>query len=97
MKKDKKGKKFKFEEQEMLNEFEKKEREGKIKKQEFLGVELFVIFGFGLILFKKEVFIEIYGKFGVLDEERSYVLDFNLCVCVVFLNVDDGEKVFEFL
>ncbi|KAG5379470.1 hypothetical protein IGI04_027312 [Brassica rapa subsp. trilocularis] len=95
MKKDKKGKKPKFEEQETLNESEEKEREGKTKKQEFSGAELFVTFGPGSTLPKKEALIEIYGKFGALDEERSYVSDSNLCARVAFLNVDDGEKAFE--
>ncbi|XP_013591743.1 PREDICTED: uncharacterized protein LOC106300194 [Brassica oleracea var. oleracea] len=94
-KKDKKGKKPKFEEEETPNESGKKEREGKTKKQEFSGAELFVTFGPGSTLPKKEALIEIYGKFGALDEERSYVLDSNLCARVAFLNVDDGEKAFE--
>ncbi|KAF3522141.1 hypothetical protein F2Q69_00048584 [Brassica cretica] len=81
--------------EETPNESGKKEREGKTKKQEFSGAELFVTFGPGSTLPKKEALIEIYGKFGALDEERSYVLDSNLCARVAFLNVDDGEKAFE--
>ncbi|CAH8380283.1 unnamed protein product [Eruca vesicaria subsp. sativa] len=94
-KKKKKAKKPKLEEEETLNESEKKEREGKARKQEFSGAELFVTFGPGSSLPKKEALIEIYGKFGALDEERSCVLDTKFCACVAFLNVADGEKAFE--
>ncbi|KAF8051914.1 hypothetical protein N665_1651s0006 [Sinapis alba] len=98
-KKEEKTKKPKFEEHETPSESDKKEREEKTKKQEsekeFSGAELFVTFGPGSSLPTKEALIEIYGKFGALDEERSYVLVTNFCAHVAFLNVDDGEKAFE--
>ncbi|KAJ0255137.1 Tudor/PWWP/MBT superfamily protein [Hirschfeldia incana] len=98
-KKDKKAKKPKFKEQETPSESEKKEGDGKMEKQEsekeFSGAELFVTFGPGSSLPKKEALVEIYGKFGALDEERSCVSDSNFCACVAFLNVADGEKAFE--
>ncbi|KAJ4885365.1 Tudor/PWWP/MBT superfamily protein [Raphanus sativus] len=98
-KKEKKTKKPKFEEQETPSESEKKEREAKTKKQEsekeFSGAELFVTFGPGSSLPKKEVLIGIYGKFGALDEERSYVSETSFCARVAFLNVDEGETAFE--
>ncbi|KAG2325221.1 hypothetical protein Bca52824_007949 [Brassica carinata] len=77
----------------------KKEREGKTKEQEsekeFSGAELFVTFGPGSSLPKKEALIEIYGKFGALDEERCYVSETDFCARVAFLNVDEGETAFE--
>uniref|UniRef100_A0A1J3HRQ1 Serine/threonine-protein kinase ATM n=1 Tax=Noccaea caerulescens TaxID=107243 RepID=A0A1J3HRQ1_NOCCA len=102
-KKERKPKKPKHKEAETRKESmeiekpEEKEREGKSEKKqsekEFSGAELFVTFGPGSSLPKKEELIDIYGKFGALDEERTFYTD--LCARVAFLNVADGEKAFE--
>ncbi|KAL1214648.1 PWWP domain-containing protein 3 [Cardamine amara subsp. amara] len=109
-KKKKREGKPKHEEEETRDETEKpekkKKREGKSKKQkldekkketekEFSGAELFVTFGPGSSLPKKEDLIEIYEKFGALDKERTDMSDNNFSGRVAFLTVADGEKAFE--
>jgi myosin heavy subunit len=104
-KKERKRKKPKHDEEEVPNETEKpekkkkKKREGKSKKKEteteFSGAELYVTFGPGSSLPKKEDLIEIYEKFGALDKERTDTVDNNFSAHVAFLDVADGEKAFE--
>ncbi|EOA15963.1 hypothetical protein CARUB_v10004059mg [Capsella rubella] len=105
-KKEKKRKKPKHVEEETQSETvkpekkkKKKKREGKSKKKEtekeFAGAELYVTFGPGSSLSKKEDLIEIYERFGSLDKERTDMLDNNLSARVAFLDVADGEKAFE--
>ncbi|CAA7055283.1 unnamed protein product [Microthlaspi erraticum] len=89
-KKERKPKKPKEDEtQKEAMEIEKPEK----SEKEFSGAELFVTFGPGSTLPKKEELIEVYGKFGALDEERTFYTD--LCAHVAFLNTADGEKAFE--
>ncbi|KAG7548649.1 PWWP domain [Arabidopsis suecica] len=103
-KKERKRKKPKHDEEEVPNETEKpekkkKKREGKSKKKEtekeFSGAELYVTFGPGSSLPKKEDLIEIYEKFGALDKERTDMVDNNISARVAFLDVAEGEKAFE--
>ncbi|KAG7543979.1 PWWP domain [Arabidopsis thaliana x Arabidopsis arenosa] len=103
-KKERKRKKPNHDKEEVPNETEKpekkkKKREGKSKKKEtekeFSGAELYVTFGPGSSLPKKEDLIEIYEKFGALDKERTDMVDNNFSARVAFLDVADGEKAFE--
>lgn len=103
-KKERKRKKPKHDEEETQSETvkpekKKKKREGKSKKKEtekeFSGAELYVTFGPGSSLPKKEDLIEIYERFGTLDKERTDMFDNNFSARVAFVNLADGENAFE--
>ncbi|XP_010528250.1 PREDICTED: uncharacterized protein LOC104805390 [Tarenaya hassleriana] len=59
------------------------------------GAELFVTFGPGSDLPKKDDLIKIYGKFGPLDEEKTDMFYNNFCARVAFVNLPDAEAAFD--
>lgn len=62
--------------------------------KEFSGVELFIKTSVGSTLPSKDDLIQIYKKFGALEEGRSYMFENNSSARVAFLNVSDGQEAF---
>ncbi|XP_039061495.1 uncharacterized protein LOC120205736 isoform X2 [Hibiscus syriacus] len=59
-----------------------------------LTASLFVTFGPGSSLPKKDDLIRIYSRYGTLDMEDTDVFDNNFCARVVFLRTSDAEEAF---